>query len=304
MFGTRAPDSPGGQETIEAMDVSILGYRRAQLAIAAALVTAGLVTLPAVSATAAPGLASHRAVYDLKLVRSQGKRSLQSVRGRILYDFSGSSCDGFVLQFRQVSELDNGEGKVAVSDLRSSTWEEGAAKSFRFNSQNYVNDRPGDMVDGKAERHDDKVAVALTKPKDTTFDLEAGMVFPTEHMRRVLDAARDGKTLLELPVYDGSENGLKAYNTLTVIGPPISPETRTEGDATVGQAALEGLKRWPVTISYFDRAAAQGEQTPVYSIGFQLYENGVSRALRLDYGDFVVSGEISQLDIKADRACP
>jgi hypothetical protein len=286
------------------MDVSTLGHRRTQLAVAAALVTAGLVTLPAPPAAAAPGLASHRAVYDLKLVRSQGKRSLQSVRGRILYDFSGNTCDGFVLQFRQVSELDNGEGKVAVSDLRSSTWEEGAAKSFRFNSQNYVNDRAGDMVDGKAERRDDKVVVSLTKPKETAFDLQAGMVFPTEHMRRVLDAARDGKTLLELPVYDGSENGQKAYNTLTVIGQPIGPENRTEGDATAGQAALKGLRRWPVVISYFDRAAPPGEQTPVYSIGFQLYENGVSRALRLDYGDFVVSGEISQLDIKPDRACP
>ncbi|RAI45620.1 cell envelope integrity EipB family protein [Rhodoplanes roseus] len=287
------------------MDLGSLGQSHARLAFTAALVTAGLIAIPAPSAGAAPGLVSHRAVYDLKLVKSQGKRSLQSVRGRILYDFTGNACDGWVLQFRQVSELDNGEGKVAVSDLRASTWEEANAKSFRFNSQNYVNERPGDMVDGKAMRGDGKVSVSLAKPKDTEFDLDAGMVFPTEHMRRVLDAAREGKTLLELPVYDGSENGQKAYNTLTVIGQPISPENRAEGDATVGQAALDGLKRWPVTISYFDRAASgQGEQTPVYSIGFQLYENGVSRALRLDYGDFVISGEMSQLDIKPDRACP
>ncbi|MDC7785260.1 cell envelope integrity EipB family protein [Rhodoplanes sp. TEM] len=292
------------------MDLGTLGHPRARLAFVVALVAASMTATPAPSAGAAPGLASHRAVYDLKLVRSQGKRPLQSVRGRILYDFSGNACDGWVLQFRQVSELDNGEGRVAVSDLRASTWEEGNARSFRFNSQNYVNDRPGDMVDGKAERRDGKVAVALVKPKDTSFDLDAGMVFPTEHMRRVLEAAREGRTLLELPVYDGSENGQKAFNTLTIIGQPIGPESRAEGDATVGQSALDGLRRWPVTISYFDRATAgQGEQTPVYAIGFQLYENGVSRALRLDYGDFVVAGEMSQLDIKAvdkaaERTCP
>ncbi|WP_170145688.1 cell envelope integrity EipB family protein [Rhodoplanes elegans] len=284
----------------------LLQARRLQFRLTAAVVIAAACTAatPAPSAGAAPGLASHRAVYDLKLVRSQGKRSLQSVRGRILYDFSGNACDGWVLQFRQVSELDNGEGKVAVSDLRASTWEDAAAKSFRFSSQNYVNDRPGDMVDGKAERGDGKVAVALTKPTGTTFDLGVEMVFPTEHMRRVLEAAREGKTLLELPVYDGSENGQKSFNTLTVIGPAIGPENRPEGDATAGQAALDGLKRWPVTISYFDRAAGQGEQVPVYAIGFQLYENGISRALRLDYGDFVVAGDMTQLDIKPDKACP
>ena len=55
-----------------------------------------------------------------------------SARGRILYDFSGNACEGYALQFRQVSELDNGEGKVTLSDLRSTTWEDGAAKKLRL----------------------------------------------------------------------------------------------------------------------------------------------------------------------------
>ena len=62
--------------------------------------------------------------------------SIEAVRGRILYDFSGNACDGYALQFRQVSELDSGEGKAALSDLRSTTWEDAAAKTFRFNSEN------------------------------------------------------------------------------------------------------------------------------------------------------------------------
>ena len=57
-------------------------------------------------------LASHRAVYDLKLAQARGKRPVEAVRGRILYDFSGSACEGYALQFRQVSEIDSGEGKV------------------------------------------------------------------------------------------------------------------------------------------------------------------------------------------------
>ena len=62
-------------------------------------------------------LASHRAVYDLKLSSTRGKRAMNAVRGRILYDFSGSACEGYALQFRQVSELDSGEGKVIVSAI-------------------------------------------------------------------------------------------------------------------------------------------------------------------------------------------
>ncbi|MEI9805251.1 MAG: DUF1849 family protein [Pseudolabrys sp.] len=47
-----------------------------------------------------------------------------------------------------------------------------------------------------------------------------------------------------------------------------------------------------------------GEQTPVYSISFELYENGISRALTLDYSDFTISGEMTSLDVKKEKACP
>jgi EipB-like len=271
---------------------------------AAALVATALVGLtgfaPAQGATV---LAPHRAVYDLTLTRTRGKRPIQSVRGRILYDFAGSACEGYALQFRQVSEIDSGEGKVALSDLQATTWEEGEAKSFRFNSQNTVDDRVVDAVNGNAERSSSEVAVKLTKPKSKTVDLAAKIVFPTEHMRRIIDAAKEGKTLLELPVYDGSENGEKTYSTLTVIGREIAPDEKKPDDAAAGKPMLASLKRWPVTISYFEQGAASGEQLPVYAIGFELYENGISRALSLDYGDFVVSGVMSQLEVKDVPAC-
>jgi hypothetical protein len=277
------------------------------LLCAGAILAATAIPVPvyAAGAAAAISLVPHRAVYDLKLGQSHGQRAVESVRGRILYDFSGSACDGYVLNFRQVSELDNGEGKVSVSDLRAATWEDGNAKSFRFNSENYVNQNKVDSVDGRAERSPDRLAVKLSKPKEETFNLDADMVFPTEHIRRAIEAAQAGKTILDFPVYDGSETGQKVYNTLTVIGREIPPGDKSPTDAAAGKEALKGLKRWPVTISYFDKNTkdASGEQTPVYSIGFELYENGISRALTLDYGDFTVIGDMTQLDIKDAAPC-
>jgi hypothetical protein len=283
------------------------------VAAAAVLAAATVAAALAPSALAAPAgpvhstvaLVPHRAVYDLKLLRSRGKRALEQVRGRILYDFSGSPCDGYALQFRQVSELDSGEGKVALSDLRATTWEDGAAKSFRFNSQNFVDRAAVDAVDGRANRDDNKVEVALAKPKQKSFDMAKDMVFPTEHMRLIIEAARAEKNLVEVSVFDGSDGGDKIYNTLTVIGTEIAPDQRVPTDAAAGKPELAGLKRWPVTISYFDSAGkkSEGEQTPAYSISFELYENGISRALKLDYGDFVVGGEMSQLEVKDVPSC-
>jgi envelope integrity protein B len=277
--------------------------------LAAATIAAVLPPVPARAQGGAVALAAHRAVYDLRLANTRGKSPMQAVRGRILYDFSGSVCEGYALQFRQVSELDSGEGKVTVSDLRATSWEEGAAKRLRFHSQNFFDQRLRETVDGQAERDNGGVAVKLTQPDGKAFDLRTDLVFPTEHVRRIIAAARDGKTLLELAVYDGSDNGEKVYDTLAVIGRSLAPDEHRPEDATAGQQAFRSLKRWPITISYFDRASKDGkeksgEQTPVYAITFELYENGVSRALMLDYGDFVLSGELTSFEMKDVKPCP
>jgi hypothetical protein len=268
-------------------------------AAAAGLAACFAAAAPADAAVFAP----HKAVYDLKLVRSMGKR-VESVRGRILYDFSGSPCEGYALTFRQVSEVDNGEGKVSLSDMRAATWEEGDAKSFRFNSQNKVNEETVDTVDGNAGRDTSGVSVKLSKPTAKTFDLDARIVFPTEHLRRIIEAAEAGKSLLELSVFDGSESGEKVFSTLAVIGRVINPGEKLPDDAAAGNATLAGLRRWPVNISYFDRDNPKaGEQTPSYAIGFELYENGVSRALSLNYGDFIVAGTMSSFELRDAAAC-
>src|SRR5436305_8833423 len=275
----------------------------ATCALVAGFLAGAAALAPAAAEPQAGGvaLASHLAIYDLKLANSRGKRALEAVRGRIVYDFS-SACEGYGLQFRQVTSLDSGEGKTALSDLRATSWEDAEAKSFRFTSQNFLDDRMVENVDGNAARQTEGVAVKLTKPEQKQFSAGAAM-FPTEHMRDILAAAQAGKSLLQVSVYDGSDNGQKVHQSLTVIGRKVAPDERKPTDAAAGQSALAGLDRWPVTISYFDKTNQSGEQTPVYSIGFELYDNGISRALVLDYGDFAVSGDMTSLALKDTKPC-
>ena len=283
--------------------------KRLILPVLAIGVAASAMRLPAAATPADDTvyLAPHRAIYDLKLTKSRGSRGVEAVRGRILYDFSGNACDGYQLQFRQVSELDS-EGKTALSDLRSTTWEDANAKAFRFNSENLLDDKRTDAVDGHAERNATTVAINLSKPKDKNFTVPVSAVFPTQHMRRIISAAREGKSILEFPVYDGSETGEKLYNTLTVIGRPIAPGSKPPDDATAKAPELAKLTRWPVTISYFEQESAKaqqtGEQTPVYAISFEIYEDGISRALVLDYADFTIKGEMTSLEMKKSKPCP
>jgi envelope integrity protein B len=256
---------------------------------------------PAKAAGPTPFL-SHQALYELNLVKSRGSNAVQSARGRILYNFSGSACEGYTSEFRQVSELEVGEeGKTMLSDLQSTSWEAADGKSYRFKIDSRSNNSDASPVDGIAERTGDHITVKLKQPETKTFTLDGGTVFPTEQIRRIIAAAKDGKSLLELSVYDGSDNGEKVYNTLTVIGQPIPGDKQVVSpDPSTTDDHMKSLTRWPVTVSYFDRDAKpkEGEQTPVYAMSFELFENGVSRKLVLDYNDFVISGALGKFDVK------
>jgi hypothetical protein len=259
---------------------------------------------PARAAATGPLLA-HQALYDLSLTKSRGN-TVDGARGRILYSFSGSACEGYTSEFRQVSELSSGEGKVTLSDLRSTSWEDGAGKTYRFKVDARMNESQSSPVDGIAERAGNSITVTLKQPVSKTFKLDGSIVFPTEQIEHIIAAAKEGKSLLELTVYDGSDNGEKIYNTLSVIGQPIPPDRQPAApDPSTTSQQMKSMTRWPVTVSYYDRdaQAKQGEQTPVYAMSFELYENGVSRALVLDYNDFVISGAMGKFDVKDAKPC-
>ncbi|CCD85912.1 conserved exported protein of unknown function [Bradyrhizobium sp. ORS 285] len=271
-------------------------FRLSMGALAVAAITFG----PAQAGAGVPFL-PHQALYELSLLKSRGSSPVNSARGRILYNFSGNACTGYTSDFRQVSELDLGEGKTTLSDLRSTAWEDGAGKSYRFKIDSRMNDQASSPVDGMAERTGDHITVKLKQPEAKTFTLDGSTVFPTEQIQRIIAAAREGKSLLELSVYDGSDNGEKVYNTLTVIGAAVPGDKAVaKPDASTDNSEMKTLTRWPVTVSYYDRDAkrTEGEQTPVYAMSFELYENGVSRALVLDYNDFVIAGSLGKFDVK------
>ncbi len=257
-------------------------------------------TLPALAETP---LAPHRAVYDLKLRTAKNLNAVERVQGRIVYEFQGNACEGYALNFRQVTEVTNGEGESNLSDLRSATFEEGDGKNFRFTAQTFTNRQLEKDVDGRAtEEPDGAVAVEVKKPAAFSAKFPGPVVFPTEHLRRTIEAGEKGDATLAATVYDGSETGEKAYPTLSVIGKAI-PAGQVDGLEDPARAGpLATQRRWPVSVSYFDPAKV-GETTPIYTLGFELYENGVSRALRIDYGDFVLDGTLTELRFLPAKAC-
>lgn len=269
---------------------------------------AGLLLFVGAAGAASPiSLANHRAVYDLSLAESSGTRAVESARGRIVIDFTGDACKGYTMQTRQVTVLESGETGSRTSDLRNSTFESADGRSYRFKTDTVLNGTPGQAVDGTAESTSDILKVKLKEPKRDQYQNAGEVLFPTVHMRRLIQAAREGQSTVSVKVFDGSDDGRKVYDTLAVIGrqapAPAAGDKVASGKAESDKAAerdkpLQGamaaMPRWPVTLSYY--VPGEGERTPIYVLSFDLYENGVSGALRLNYGEFAVVGDLTRLD--------
>lgn len=279
---------------------------------AAALLIFGLATvqaaMPVPQALTPPvELAPHRAIYDMSLGKSVAGANISDVRGRLVFDFSGSSCEGYALNTRLVTEIVDRDGKATVTDLRSTTWEHAKGERFRFNSSQYMNQRLSEQVVGLASRGKDgaDVNVAIEKPKKQKVKLGGPAMFPTQHSLAVLDAAQRGRSLVQANIYDGSEKGVKVFETTTFIGNPFPAGGAAGFKAIPNSEKLDGLVSWPVSISYFEPKEGAGgdEGTPTYELSFRLYANGVSRKLQIDYGNFSIAGELSRIDFSEPAKC-
>ena len=245
-----------------------------------------------------PALIAHRAVYRVTLLKSTGTKSPTNARGRVSYEFSGSRCDGYSQNFRQITELQPAEGATRLSDMRSATYEDANERSFSFNVTTSVDNDKSDVIDGRAVKKDDALAIQISKPSRETIEVDQTVFFPTEHLERILATARADQHLLGAKVFDGSDDGKKVFDTTTIIGRPIATPAEDRG---VDAALLANVRRWPVTISYFEEG--KKDEGPSYTLSFELYENGVSRALRFDYGDFVLAGEMTTLQMLPSKSC-
>jgi hypothetical protein len=247
--------------------------------------------------TFAGGLVPHRVAYDLALEsNSQMSDAPINMKGRMVYEFTGDACQGYTVNFRFVLETGDGEGNSAITDLRNRNFESADSRSFEFRSQTFVNEVQTEDVNGTAVRDGDKVNVKLKLTEDTEFAIDKPVIFPTAQLLKTIAEAEKGTTVFSDDIYDGSDGGQHVFHTSTVIG---SPRTTPPDDS---EKPIGNFRRWPVTVSYFGTEAG-GDQPPDYSISFDLWENGVSSRMRLDYGDFVLNGKIVHLELLPGTPC-
>ncbi|WMS42850.1 DUF1849 family protein [Acuticoccus sp. MNP-M23] len=251
-------------------------------------------------------LQSHRAVYDLTLSSAEPSTSLVEASGRLVLEMSGSSCTGYTVEFRNVTEVNDREGTRRVTDLRSSTRETTSPPQLVFSHQTLVDQTLDNEIEGTATGGAGGISVDISSPKETTLSLPRA-IFPTAHTRLMLESAEAGERILEATIYDGGDEADSLYETATVIGDGATGLPGASADERVILAAEDGWMArtaWRLVTSYFEQGGADGERMPAYELSTYMLDNGISYDVSFNYGSFSMSGKLTSLTLIEVPACP
>jgi len=245
-------------------------------------------------------LVPHRATYEMKLSVARPNSGIVEVNGSMVLE-TVEACDGWEVKQRIKLTFLRNDGEEFVTDSNFSSYETKDGLELRFSVRNAQNDEIEEELRGKAdlEAQGGKGRASFTLPENRSFELPAGTLFPTTHLRLIIEHARAGEQSVSYKVFDGARlDG--AFQVNAVIGRPPRPTGAVplvRGDV----ALLRNQPAWGVRFAFF-ASGDQGAQ-PEYELALDLLANGVARSMLLDYGDFAVDAKLIQIQALPSPKC-
>ena len=106
-------------------------------------------------------------------------------------------------------------------------------------------------------------------------------------MLEVIKNAKDGNRFFEARVFDGSEDGDKSLLTTTVVGKQQDPQKDDADAAKAGEFSKTAFLACDHCL--FQREQPRAIRRPSTACRSSSIENGITRDLTMDYGDFVLA---------------
>jgi hypothetical protein len=263
-----------------------------RFAVASTLV----IVLGAAGAAHAVELQPYRAGYELRLESASQGSGIVDLSGRMALEWA-DACEGYTLTQRMGFRLNRADSNQVQSDVFVSTWESRDGMSFRYAMRTTLNGVVTEEYQGRAtlDPGDRSGKAVFTKPEGLTVGLPPGTRFPTDHAKDLVEGAVAGDRRVARKVFEGTA-GETVYNAVAFVGAALAPDT-----GSPRRKALEGLQAWRVDIAYF--ALEKADDLPEYEVGLRLFDNGISDEVELNYGDFVVGAELTELELLPPSGC-
>lgn len=245
---------------------------------------------------AAAEIAPHRALYTMSLGSSTAESGVVGATGAMDYEW-GETCDGWTIEQRYRLKMRYAESRDVDVTSTFATWESKDGLRYRFNQKETRNGRQDQEIRGEAKLDGPgKGGVAtFTKPQPQTMKLAPGVLFPSAHTILLIDKAKGGATFVTRHVFDGATEE-NAVQVSAVIATKLTPEP-----VSAKPSPLLERPGWYIRLAFFPVDAKAEE--PDYELGMDLLDNGVSRDMVIDYGDYSIRAKLDDIEPLGKPAC-
>jgi hypothetical protein len=241
----------------------------------------------------------HRAIYDMTLTSVKNGSNISGVSGRMLFEWA-DVCDGWAVQQHLKLHFSYAEGDESDVTSTEVTWESKDGKRYNFNIRRVSDGKETEHYVGKAELTDAGGTATYTVPENKSMKLPAGAMFPSAHTKLILQKAVAGEKLFSRRVFDGSDED--GSNDVSVfINPSVAKWQDASLNARLKDSPLLTPASWPVRMAFYKINTETGE--PDYEMNLNLLGNGVARTMQIDYGDFSVTGTLSDIEALPSPGC-
>lgn len=238
-------------------------------------------------------LAAHHAVYKLSLARATAG-NVVAAAGTMVYDVT-DACTGWTTSERLELSVINRDGQNIQMASDYATWETKDGTRLDFHTRQLTDTAVTEEVAGEAslQHAGGPGTVRYTDPQNKSVALPPGTLLPMAHTAAIIAAAEQGKRFFSAPLFDGT-GASGAEDTFVIIEGWHQPEPNR-------WPALASLPFGRVHIAFFDRSA--GATTPDYETGIRYYANGVADDLSMNFGDFVMAGQLRSFKLAPPPHC-
>lgn len=260
-----------------------------------ALVIFGLSATAALGAGVASGVAPHRAVYRLSLVKTGESGALVFADGVLALEWA-ESCESWEIQERMGLKLIDKNGQEILIDSSFSSSESKDGLTLRFNTLIRHNNEVQKDLRGTARLDERGGAgeVRFTRPSNIRMELPKGTMFPTSHVIFLIETAKSGGKHATRPVYDG--DNVQAPREVSAAIGKLQPAASAPRLAPLADQAF-----WRFRLAYFP-ISGQGD-SPESEITVALQADGIARELLLDFGGYRIAGALAKIEASPRPSC-
>lgn len=252
---------------------------------------------------AVASVATHKALYEFKLLSADSSVGLSSVDGKMYFE-QDDTCDAWTTDRRFATRYFYTEQESDQDNSHYIAFESKDGQQFSFSSERQENGEVTEKLRGSVEAAAEGAARAVySRPEGVSYRLPPGYLLPIGHNIEIIRRAQAGESFYDAAVFDGTDAD-GPVEVSTFIGSKAT-------DAEIRNIAARHKKidarlltpdAWHVRMAVFPLEDTV-EMLPSYEMEMVMHDNGVVSDVIIDYGSFRIAQKLVALEKLPPKKC-